>query len=236
MLQDMPADRFEGLVAELLLALGFEEDSIKVTSYHGDGGIDVRGVLNAGGIARINAAVQVKRWKKNVQATTVQAVRGSLTTHEQGIIITSSDFSKGARQEANVANKTPINLVNGEELLELLIAYGIGVNKEQHTVLSLDEEWWGELIGSESEEAIKVAETTVPYIAFPIAVRASNDPHISAELLNAQGTMIFAGQQYLSPSGAAKAASGKKSINGWIYWRYQNPQTGAWQPIKVLQP
>jgi len=137
LLQGMPADRFEALVEELLLAIGFEEDSVEVTNYHGDGGIDVRGVLNAGGLTRINAAVQVKRWKKNIQAPIVQAVRGSLTTHEHGIIITSSDFSKGARLEANAVGKTPISLVNSHDLLDLLIEHGIGVNKEQHTVLSL---------------------------------------------------------------------------------------------------
>lgn len=235
LLQNMPADRFEGLVAELLLALGFEEDSIKVTSYHGDGGIDVRGVLNAGGIARINVAVQVKRWKKNVQATTVQAVRGSLTTHEQGIIITSSDFSKGARQEANVANKTPINLVNGKELLELLIEYGIGVDKEQHTVLSLDEEWWGDLIGSTQEVETEVAEAPALYVTFPITVRARGKPEITAQLLDAQGAMIYAGQPYKSPSGAAKAVSGGKSVNGWIYWHYQDPETGVWGAIQPLR-
>ena len=98
----------------------------------------------------------MKRWKKNIQAPTVQAVRGSLTAHEHGIIITSSDFSKGARQEANAVGKTPISLVNSQELLELLIEHGIGVNKEQHTVLSLDEEWWDELIGEPVEtEAVK---------------------------------------------------------------------------------
>lgn len=235
LLQNMPADRFEALIEELLLALGFEEDSVKVTSYHGDGGIDVRGVLNAGGITRINAAVQVKRWKKNIQAPTVQAVRGSLTTHEQGIIITSSDFSKGAQQEANAIGKTPISLVNGQALLDLLIAYGIGVNKEQHTVLSLDEEWWGELIGESPAAATEVAEAPAMYLAFPITVRASNDPHISAELLNAQGSMRYAGQQYNSPSGAAKAASGGKSVNGWTFWHYQDPETGVWGAIQPLR-
>lgn len=235
LLQNMPADRFEALIEELLLALGFEEDSVKVTSYHGDGGIDVRGVLNAGGITRINAAVQVKRWKKNIQAPTVQGVRGSLTTHEQGIIITSSDFSKGAQQEANAIGKTPISLVNGQALLDLLIAYGIGVNKEQHTVLSLDEEWWGELIGESPAAATEVAEAPAVYLAFPITVRASKDPHINAELLNAQGSMSYAGQQYKSPSGAAKAASGGKSVNGWTFWHYQDPETGVWGAIIPLR-
>jgi restriction system protein len=35
-----------------------------------------------------------------VQAPVVQQVRGSLGAHEQGLIITTSDFSTGARSEA----------------------------------------------------------------------------------------------------------------------------------------
>jgi len=35
-------------------------------------------------------AGQVKRWKRNVQAPMVRQVRGSLGTHEQGLIITTS--------------------------------------------------------------------------------------------------------------------------------------------------
>ena len=41
-----------------------------------------------------------KRWKANVQAPTVQQVRGALGAHDQGLIITTSDFSAGARAEA----------------------------------------------------------------------------------------------------------------------------------------
>lgn len=237
LLLDMPADRFETLVGELLLAIGFEEDTIKVTNYHGDGGIDVRGVLNAGGLTRINAAVQVKRWKKNIQAPTVQAVRGSLTAHEHGIIITSSDFSKGAYLEANAVGKTPISLVNSGELLELLIEHGIGVNKEQHTVLSLDEEWWGELIGNVDEPVPVLEEPPLREvnIGFPITVQSITNPPVTAQLLNAQGLMLYAGQEYGSPSGAGKVASGWKSANGWTFWKYQHPETGEWWAIQELR-
>lgn len=237
LLRDMPADRFEALVGELLLAIGFEEDTIEVTDYHGDGGIDVRGVLNAGGLTRINAAVQVKRWKKNIQAPTVQAVRGSLTAHEHGIIITSSDFSKGARQEANAVGKTPISLVNSQDLLELLIEHGIGVNKEQHTVLSLDEEWWGELIGVTEKTVPEIAEPirVVIKVNFPLPVQANNNPDVVGTLLNDQGHIQFNGQTYTSPSTAGKEATGWKSCNGWVYWQFQHPDTNEWKSISLLR-
>jgi len=71
--------------------------------------------------------VQVKRWKSNVQAPVIQQVRGSLGTHEQGLIITTSDFSKGAREEATRANATPVGLMDGEQLVDLLIQNEIGI-------------------------------------------------------------------------------------------------------------
>ena len=80
----------------------------------------IGGVLRAGGITDVNAAVQVKRWKRNVQARTVRDLRGSLRVHEQGIIITTSSFSSGARREAQESGKTRISLIDGKHLLNLL--------------------------------------------------------------------------------------------------------------------
>jgi restriction system protein len=238
LLHDMPADRFEALVSELLLAIGFDENTVEVTRYHGDGGVDVRGILQAGGITRINAAVQVKRWRANISAPTVRNLRGALTTHEQGIIITTSGFSKGARHEAEAIGKTPISLVGGNELLELLIQHGIGIDKEQHTVLSLDEEWWGELIGTTSEDielSTTEPETAVPNLTFPVTVRATNKPAQTAKLINRNGRMRYNGQEYSSPSGAGKDASGWKSCNGWNYWQFYSADTDNWHPIQYLR-
>lgn len=239
LLHKMPADRFEALIGELLLAVGFEEDSIEVTKYHGDGGIDVRGVLDAGGITRINAAVQVKRWQANISAPTVRNVRGALTTQEQGIIITTSGFSKGAVTEAEAIGKVPISLVNGDKLLDLLVEHGVGVNKEQHTVYSLDEEYWGELISTpeepkadvEKETAVSPAQTA----SYPIPIRAGRDLEIEALLLNAEGHIRWNGQIYTSPSGAGKAAKGVKAVNGWKYWRYLHQPSGQWHWIDELR-
>ena len=87
-------------------------------------------------------AVQVKKWKpKNrVQSPTVPQVRGSLGTHEQGLIITTSDFSAGARAEAARENAVPVALMNGEQLVTLLAQYELGVARRSHDLLELDEE------------------------------------------------------------------------------------------------
>ena len=237
-LLQMPPDRFEALIGELLIALGFDEATVEVTSHSGDAGIDVRGVLRAGGITEVSAAVQVKRWKRNVQTRTVRDLRGSLTVHEQGILITTSNFSRGAQKEAQEQAKTPISLVNGSQLFELLIKHGIGVTREQHSLLSLDEEWWGEVLGDEGAGSTPPPASGPPaaVIAYPLPVRATlRGQALAAELLDASGRMRYGGTEYGSPSAAGQAATGWKSCNGWTFWRYRDPGTGDWRAINDLR-
>lgn len=232
-LMQMSPERFEVLVGELLRALGFEEETIEVTTYRGDGGVDVRGVLNVSGITKINAAVQAKKWKRNIHAPTVQALRGSLTVHEQGIIITTSQFSKGAIAEAQAPGKVPISLIDGKTLISLLLEHSIGVTSDQHTVYSLHEEWWSEVVLEETEV---VAETILPQITYPCPIRATaRGQTFEAQLLDASGRVLYNGVEYKSPSGACMAATEWKSCNGWTVWRYQNPKTGNWHAIDELR-
>jgi restriction system protein len=234
----MPADRFEALVGELLIAIGFDEATVQVTRYSGDGGIDVRGILRAGGITDVKAAVQVKRWKHNVQAPTVRELRGSLAVSEQGILITTSDFSSGAQKEAEEPGRTRISLVNGEQLLDLLMKHEIGVTQEQHTLLSLDEEWWGELAGEANppQPAPPPAKPALPAVVYPLLIQATVHGHmVEAELLDASGRTRYAGGEYRSPSGAGQVASGWKSCNGWTFWSYRHPKSGEWRAIDELR-
>lgn len=137
-LHTMKPAAFEALIGRLLTALGFE--AVAVTPLAGDGGIDVRGTLVVGDVIRTRMAVQVKRWKRNVQAPVVQQVRGSLGAHEQGLIITTSDFSQGARNEAERVDATPVALMNGEQLVTLLIEHDIRVRRMSYDLIELDDE------------------------------------------------------------------------------------------------
>ncbi|MCL4266668.1 MAG: restriction endonuclease [Anaerolineae bacterium] len=133
----MTPTNFEALVAQLLVALGFED--VNVTRISNDGGIDVRGTLVVGDVIRTRMAIQVKRWKKNVQSPIVQQVRGSLGSHEQGLIITTSDFSKGARTEAERPDTTPVALMDGRQLVQLLVENDIGIQRTAYDLIELDE-------------------------------------------------------------------------------------------------
>ena len=146
----MKPGEFEELISQLLAEMGFE--MVEVTKLSGDGGIDVRGTLVVGDVVRIKMAVQVKKWKlkNNIQAPVVQQVRGSLGAHEQGLIITTSDFSPGAVKEAAQPDKTPIALMNGEQLVMLLMEHGIGVHRSTPDLFEIDEEF---VAGGESKNA-----------------------------------------------------------------------------------
>ena len=137
-IRKIDAGDFEKLIGKLLTAIGF--DDVEVTNLHQDGGIDVRGNLVVGDVIRTKMAVQAKRWKGNVGAPVIQQVRGSLGAHEQGLIITTSNFSRKARDEAERKDATPIGLMSGDQLVKLLVEYDIGVKRSDHKVFDLDVE------------------------------------------------------------------------------------------------
>jgi hypothetical protein len=148
-LRDMHPRSFEDLIGRLLTTLGFIE--VQVTSYSGDGGIDVRGTLAVGGITNVKTAIQVKRWANKVSGRTVRELRGGLSPHERGLIITTSGFTKDAKVEAETGDRTPISLINGDRLVGLLVEHGIGVVLTEARILRLDP---GALLAGEEEELV----------------------------------------------------------------------------------
>ncbi len=126
---------FEQLIKTLLERIGFAD--VEVTPSVNDRGVDVRGTLVVGDVVCVRMAVQAKRWKDNVRSPIVQQVRGSLGAHEQGLIITTSDFSAGARREAERSDASPVALMDGEKLADLMVNYEVGVQREEYRLLTL---------------------------------------------------------------------------------------------------
>jgi restriction system protein len=119
-----------------LVKIGFV--NVEVVGKTNDGGIDVRGTLVVADVIKTHMAVQAKRWKNNVQAPVVRDVRGGLGVHDKALIITTSDFSFGARQEAERHNAVPVALMNGEQLVVLLVEYKLGVTRSSYDLIELD--------------------------------------------------------------------------------------------------
>jgi len=137
-LLSMPPAEFEQLIGRLLVAMDYE--NVTLTGRSSDGGIDVVADIEIG-ILQLRTAVQVKRMKSNVQRPVVSQLRGdmALLDVDQGMIITTGGFSKGAEDVARVRNVAPITLIDDDRLTDLLIEHGIGVRRETVEVLSFDE-------------------------------------------------------------------------------------------------
>ena len=127
-LQHLDPYAFERLAQRLLRECGFSD--VQVTKRSGDGGIDGTGKLRIQGIFSFNVAFQCKRYKGQVGAAEIRDFRGSLDTNiEKGVLITTGAFTKAAKEEASCPGKRLIDLMDGEELINKLAEYGIGLNE-----------------------------------------------------------------------------------------------------------
>lgn len=138
-LQTMDPYGFERLSQRVLRECGFTQ--VEVTKKSGDGGIDGTGKLKINGIFSFNVAFQCKRYKGIVGPGEVRDFRGSLTTNiEKGVLITTGTFSKAARDEACSPGKQQIDLIDGEEFINKIVEYGIGVREVK--AYEIDEEYF----------------------------------------------------------------------------------------------
>jgi len=136
-LKSMPPSAFEGVIKVLLEQLGYEDVDVRGKS--GDGGVDVYAVLRLHGMTAVPTVVQAKRWTKhNVDGGVVRELRGALHVDEHGVVITTSRFTKDAIAEAASSGKSPIGLVDGPGLVDLLIDQGIGVQTRSVPIRKLD--------------------------------------------------------------------------------------------------
>ena len=128
---------FEFLVKDLLSAIEFKET--EVTGGFGDGGVDAKGILNLHNIAKMEIFVQAKRYKKEriISAATVRQFRESIETRAQGVFVTTAKFRRGAHDIANKPCFPIIGLVNGKQLVDLLVEHWDDIPEEFQDKLAL---------------------------------------------------------------------------------------------------
>jgi restriction system protein len=132
-IKNIPPDAFERLAQRLLRESGFVQ--VRVTGKAGDGGIDGKGVVRIGGLLSFHVIFQCKRYKGSVSASVVRDFRGAMMGRaDKGLLITTGTFTRDARLEAQRDGATPIDLVDGEELIEKLKQLGIGIEVRQRVV------------------------------------------------------------------------------------------------------
>jgi predicted Mrr-cat superfamily restriction endonuclease len=134
---ELDAQEFEILVGHLLTALGF--DGSEVTGKSGDGGVDATGELNVSNLAKVKVFVQAKRYKlgAKVSASTVRQLRQSIPYGGQGAFITTADFQTAAADIALDPGFPRIGLINGRQLVDLLIQHWSDIPPEFRERLGL---------------------------------------------------------------------------------------------------
>lgn len=128
---------FEILVSHLLTALGFEGS--EVTGKSGDGGVDATGELNVANLAKVKVFVQAKRYQEGqkIKASVVKQLRASIPSGGQGAFITTADFQAAAADVALEIGFPRIGLVNGRQLVDLLIEHWEDIPQEFRDRLGL---------------------------------------------------------------------------------------------------
>ncbi len=125
-LLSMPPDAFERLCQRLLRESGFIE--VAVTGKSGDGGIDGRGIIRLAGMISFPVVFQCKRFTNNVSAGTVRDFRGAMAGRaDRGLILTTGGFTRDAEKEATRDGVPPIDLIDGELLMDRLEELELGV-------------------------------------------------------------------------------------------------------------
>lgn len=109
-----------------------------MTGRSGDGGIDGHGVLQFNAFVSFKVLFQCKRYTGSVSASQVRDFRGAMMGRaDKGIILTTGTFTADARREALRDGVPPIELVDGEKLVDMFKELQLGL--KPRTTYDVDE-------------------------------------------------------------------------------------------------
>lgn len=145
------------VLSKMVLVRRLDADSLRVTAFQQDGGIDIEGVIHQG-LIKARLGVQVKRYGEGntVGNNYVQRFHGALSQsdHQIGTFITSSSFTQPA---VRTADDLQICLVDGEGLAALMLANEIGVT-ETGGAYELHDEFWQAFEEPETDDVVPSKE------------------------------------------------------------------------------
>lgn len=124
----LPPSGFERLSQRLLREAGFIQ--VTVTGSSGDGGIDGYGTLQINPLVSFKVLFQCKRYSGSVTPSDVRNFRGAMAGRaDKGIIITTGAFTAEARREATRDGVAPIEILDGQKLVDMLENLELGVKQ-----------------------------------------------------------------------------------------------------------
>jgi restriction system protein len=116
---------------------------VVVTGSSGDGGIDGHGTLQINPLVSFKVVFQCKRYTKSVSPSHVRDFRGAMAGRaDKGIIITTGTFTAEARREASRDGAPPIDLIDGDKLVDMLERLELGLKPV--TSYEIDEAFFAE--------------------------------------------------------------------------------------------
>lgn len=116
--QELKGHPFAAFVAHLLETMGYRS---RVSPEGADGGVDIVAHKDELGFEPPIVRVQVKSGSSNVSQPDVSALLGTLSQGEFGLVVALAGFTPPARTFAR--NKANLRLIDGTELVELILAH-----------------------------------------------------------------------------------------------------------------
>jgi len=142
---------FEELVIDLLRAMGYGSDDnlSEAIGKSGDGGVD--GVIHQDSLGLDVVYMQAKRYalENTVGRPDLQKFIGSLSgfSANKGVFITTSSFSSNVDEYLKSVQQRVV-VVDGNQLVKLMIKHGVGVRIEQaYTLHRIDEDFFSVDLG-----------------------------------------------------------------------------------------
>jgi restriction system protein len=134
---------FEKLCQRVLREAGFVQ--VEVTGRSGDGGIDGKGILKMNGLLSFHIIFQCKRYQNAVSSKEIRDFRGAMQGRtDKGLFITTSTFTRDAKQEATRDGAPPIDLIDGNSLAEKMKELNLGVKIKTEENVSIDNSFFEE--------------------------------------------------------------------------------------------
>nr|WP_210404351.1 restriction endonuclease [Chroococcidiopsis sp. TS-821] len=144
MLLSLEPSAFERLVQRLLRESGFIQ--VQVTGKSGDGGIDGVGIARINGFLSFHVLFQCKRYQGSVTASQIRDFRGAMQGRtDKGLLMTTGTFTRDAVKEATRDGAPPIDLIDGEQLVQRLKELGLGVNIKMVESIEVDTDWFAKI-------------------------------------------------------------------------------------------
>jgi restriction system protein len=135
---------FERLAQRLLRESGFIQ--VQVTGKSGDGGIDGVGIARISGFLSFHVLFQCKRYQGSITAGQIRDFRGAMQGRtDKGLFITTGTFTRDAIKEATRDGAPPIDLIDGEQLVQRLKELCLGVKITMIESVEVDANWFAKI-------------------------------------------------------------------------------------------